>query len=360
MVHKMALENILVYDIVTGDTTYPHTGNFTIAVAGKLTIDDSNGTEDDFLGDFTHTGSADVSDQDVTASTVAGINPGDLIDARYGYTYVGSDGSSGAIFFLATNQLTNAGARIISFEPLDPTVTYTFEWFFTDGAVKYSEVVPCFTAGTQIQTRKGEQPIEELSVGDLVHTSGNLLQPLLWIGSRLISNDELTRNPKLRPIRILAGALGSGLPKRDLLVSRQHRILVQSKICERMFGRSEALVSAIKLTDLPGIFIDEEVTEVEYFHLLFSEHRIVYAEGAPSESLLVGSKALTAMSPAAREEIQTIFPELADPDFTPEPARYIPLDKLQVKLVERHLENEQPLLQLTHRFFLESELAACG
>ena len=101
----MALENALVYNFVTGDNTYPHSGAFTIGVAGQITIDDSNGSDDALFGDLTHTGGADAGDQDVTATTVAGISLGDTVDLRYKYTYTGSDGSSGTIFFIATNGL---------------------------------------------------------------------------------------------------------------------------------------------------------------------------------------------------------------------------------------------------------------
>ena len=41
-----------------------------------------------------------------------------------------------------------------------------------------------------------------------------------------------------------------------------------------MFGTSEALIAAIKLTALPGIYVDEEASEVEYFHILFDSHEV--------------------------------------------------------------------------------------
>ncbi len=89
----MAIENALVYNLASGDDTYPHSGNFTIGVAGQISIDDSNRVDDAIFGDVIHTGGADAPDQDVTATTVAGIGIGDTVDLRYKYPVTGSGGS---------------------------------------------------------------------------------------------------------------------------------------------------------------------------------------------------------------------------------------------------------------------------
>ncbi|WP_255009487.1 Hint domain-containing protein [Roseovarius sp. M141] len=258
----MALENLLVYNVI-GDTTYPHGGAFTVTVAGQVTVDDSNGTGDTTLGDNTDGGASDVPDQNVTASTVAGIGVTDILDSRYSYTFTGSDGSSGTVYFLATNGANNYGSLVLSSTPLNPSVTYTFGTFNRNGQVSYSSVVPCFTRGTLIETESGTVSIETLAAGDLVRTMNRGFQPVRWIGSTKVRARCLATNPKLRPVRIMAEAMGLGLPKRDMWVSRQHRMVVSSRIADRMCD-GDALVSAIKLTELPGIFVDDSVEEVEY------------------------------------------------------------------------------------------------
>ncbi|PIE16126.1 MAG: calcium-binding protein [Rhodobacterales bacterium] len=204
----------------------------------------------------------------------------------------------------------------------------------------------CFTAGCEISTPNGLQKIETLRVGDTVLTKDHGPQTIRWIGQRKFSAGQLAQNTKLRPIRIVKEALGNGLPKRDLLVSRQHRMLMRSKIARRMFDVSEVLVPAIKLINLPGIFIDEQVETVEYFHLLFDQHEIIFAEGAPSESLLTGPQALKGLTPEARAEILSIFPELAEWNPALRSARLIPSGKQQKKLVYRHLKNSRPCLEV--------------
>ncbi len=205
--------------------------------------------------------------------------------------------------------------------------------------------VTCFARGTMIATRKGLVAVEDLQIDDAVTTMDHGYRPIRWIGSRVLDTTDLAANPKLRAIRIRAGALGNNLPERDLRVSPQHRVLVRSRIAERMFGATEVLVAAKQLLELDGFEIDTDAADVEYFHMLFDEHEIVFSNGAPTESLFTGPEALKSVAPEAREEILTLFPELSEVDFKPAPSRPIPESgRLARKLAARHLANRKPLL----------------
>jgi hypothetical protein len=134
---------------------------------------------------------------------------------------------------------------------------------------------------------------------------------------------------------------------RDLVVSRQHRILVRSKVAERMFGTSEALIAAIKLTALPGIYVDEEASEVEYFHILFDSHEVIWAEGTPSESLFTGPQALKSVPREARAKLEMLFPEMAMLSYEAISVAFIPSGKLQKELIARHLKNAKSMISQT-------------
>ncbi|WP_231730451.1 Hint domain-containing protein [Celeribacter halophilus] len=208
-----------------------------------------------------------------------------------------------------------------------------------------NEIVVCFVHGTLIETRDGHVPVEHLKIGDMVLTQDRGYQKIRWAGSFKAGPIKLLQNPKLRPVRIMAGALGNGLPKRDLLVSRQHRVFVRSIIAQRIFGSMEVLIPAIKLTMLPGIHVDESVTDVQYFHFLLDQHEVVFSEGAPTESLYTGPEALKSVPPAARQEILLLFPELENMSYRTKPARHIPEKGKQMEqLIRRHIANERPLL----------------
>lgn len=228
--------------------------------------------------------------------------------------------------------------------PLNTTLTIVGivendNWIPTDTAV------PCFVSGTLIDTPQGPRAIDDLVPGDKVLTMDNGAQPIRWVGCKDVSQRELKMDPKLKPIRIVSGALGHGLPKRDLFLSPQHRVLIRSPIAQRIFGVNETLIAAKKLVDIPGIFVDGEATSVSYYHMLFDNHEVVFSEGAPSESLYTGQEALKSIGDEAREEVLTLFPELGCPDFTPVAARHIPQKGKHVRdLVGRHIKNQKPLL----------------
>lgn len=222
----------------------------------------------------------------------------------------------------------------------------TIEGVAIHDEVVEADTIPCLTMGTLLLTPNGEIPVEHLCVGDLVCTLNNGPQPIRWLGSRIVAlENPVNAQNKLRPVRIRAGALGDGLPKRDLLVSRQHRMLISSIISVRMFGRPNVLSAAVMLTTLPGINIDHDIRSVTYFHLMFDQHEVIFAEHAPTESLYAGTEALQAISPKARWEILTLFPELSVGNYRPPTAFPIPPGRLQKQLVARHLKNKKPLLE---------------
>ena len=166
--------------------------------------------------------------------------------------------------------------------------------------------VTCFTRGTLIKTDQGERPIEELAAGDMVLTMDHGYQPIRWIGS-----SKRAATGDLAPILIRKGALGND---RDLRVSPQHRMLLQGWQAEMLFGELEVLATAKSLLNDHSILRDEG-GEVEYFHMLFDTHEIIYAEGCLSESFHPGKQGWKALDQATRDEILTLFPQLADGNF---------------------------------------------
>ncbi|WP_223424921.1 Hint domain-containing protein, partial [Tateyamaria pelophila] len=181
------------------------------------------------------------------------------------------------------------------------------------GRIDYSEieqVIICFTPGTRIATQSGEIKAEDLKPGDKVFTRDNGIQTVRWIGRRDLTAQEMSDYPKFQPILIRSGALGNGLPERDMMVSPQHRMLLTSELAEVMFGEREVLVAAKFLIGLDGV-LQANVGTVSYVHLMFDHHEVVLADGAWSESFQPGDRSLKGIGDEQRVEILTLFPELA-------------------------------------------------
>jgi len=172
-------------------------------------------------------------------------------------------------------------------------------------------VVPCFTSGSLLMTKRGLVPAEDISEGDVLVTRDHGYQPVKWIGRRALSREELIRRTHLAPILIKRGTLGDGIPERDMMVSPQHRMLWQSASSSVFFGDPEIFVAAKHLTYLPG-FEKMLVDSVVYLHFLFDQHEVVLADGAWSESFNPGQNVLTGMDQEQSTELFELFPDLRE------------------------------------------------
>ena len=136
----------------------------------------------------------------------------------------------------------------------------------------------CYAAGTRILTDQGERAVETLRPGDIVITllhGQRHAEPVKWIGRRRV---DLTAHPRpetIAPIRIRRGAIADDMPRRDLVVSPDHAILIDRK-----------LVSARQLVNGMTIRPDDALASVDYLHVELSAHAILLAEGLPAESYL--------------------------------------------------------------------------
>jgi hypothetical protein len=133
----------------------------------------------------------------------------------------------------------------------------------------------CFMAGTMIRTPDGEVAVETLQPDDLVLTSDGLAKPVCWLGRQTIST-RFTDPLRTWPIRIKAGALAENVPCRDLVLSPDHAVLVES-----------ALIHAGALVNDTSIVREAKVPEVfTYYHVELDDHSLVLAENTPAETFV--------------------------------------------------------------------------
>lgn len=192
---------------------------------------------------------------------------------------------------------------MVSTVPLVPGLDYTFDVERTSHTQPnaYDDYVACFCTGTVIETANGPVVVESLKAGDLIQTADDGLQPLSWVGSRTVQGAGA-----FAPVRLQQGYLGLA---RDLWVSQQHRILFEGLQTQLMFASDGAFIAAKHLCDGQNAKI-VELPEVTYFHLMFAQHQVVFANGIASESFLPELAGLYGLGTDAMTELTTLFPEL--------------------------------------------------
>jgi hypothetical protein len=263
-----------------GDTLLGATGAETItSSAGSVSLVGTTNGEALYAGPNTHTIAGGAGIETLTAGAgndeLTGGGGNDYLDGGIGtdvavYTGPRAD-------YLATTS-AGGGIQIADERAGSPdgadTVVNVENFQFSDGTFTAAELF-CFYRGTLIGTADGEVPVETLKRGDLVATSDGRQLPVRWLGRQTVSR-KFADPLRVLPIRIKAGALGEGVPSRDLLLSPDHAILV-----------GEILIQAGALVNGTSIVREDDVPETfTYYHIELDEHSLVLAQNTAAETFI--------------------------------------------------------------------------
>lgn len=219
-------------------------------------------------------------------------------------------GSSG-YFNIGSATVNNGATNTVSFTFTSP---YDSPSLIVRGQYGFGPTGPNATTAL-IRTPRGDVAVQNLQAGDLAETLDDGPRPIRWIGSRLVSPDALKICPDLRPVLVPLGALGDGLPVRDLLLSPAHRVPVRGSRLELLFGTHEGLIPVKMLVGhIDGIRVVHDTTAlaggIEYFHIIFDKHQIIWSEGAETESFHPAERTISALDADTRTEFMRLFPEM--------------------------------------------------
>jgi hypothetical protein len=137
----------------------------------------------------------------------------------------------------------------------------------------------CFLRGTTIRTANGERKVEDLKIGDLLPTMFGGLRPIQWIGRFPFKKSDPSKAwvKEVLPVRIVRSALAPNVPQADLYVTQAHALFIDDVLVP-----AGNLINDITIT----LYEARERNELEFFHIRFESHDVIYAEGAPVETLL--------------------------------------------------------------------------
>jgi len=129
-----------------------------------------------------------------------------------------------------------------------------------------------------ILTADGARRIEDMATGDLLPTVFGGVRPIQWIGRYPFRKSDPSKAwPKdVRPIRVARSALAPEVPHADLYVTAEHAFLIDGLLIP-----VRDLINGTTITRHEGRDFDE----LEYFNIKVEGHDVIYAEGAPVETL---------------------------------------------------------------------------
>jgi hypothetical protein len=189
------------------------------------------------------------------------------------YTYWGTATVSGSTNLIAYTGTGNS-TQFYMFSDNGSLSTTPFNNKSAPSAVSKADAVICFLAGTQIATPDGERSIESLKIGDPITLADGSAKPIKWLGKMTVPLHQFNRH-SASPILIRAGALGGGLPKRDLYTSFRHGFAV-----EGVLVIAGLLVNGTSIVQCS----DWQEDTVTFYQVEVEGHELMLAESAPSET----------------------------------------------------------------------------
>lgn len=254
----------------------------------------------------------DARTQAVAAGSEIGA-PGALIRLEARYAMMAPDGDRVDLLFL---RLEDGTGLALPLSPLGAGVDYTLLSVEPAPEGMHLADLMClsFARGTMITLTDGSQrPIEALVPGIEVLTRDHGRQTVRWIG-----HARLRAVGSFAPVVITAGTIGNA---GDLIISQHHRVFLYQRNRLPGLATSELLVQARDMVDGEAVYL-REGGFVDYFSLVFDRHEIIYAEGVPSESLMVNDATVNRLPPEIAADVKARFPGLAQaPHFGTEASR---------------------------------------
>lgn len=169
----------------------------------------------------------------------------------------------------------------------------------------------CLASDTLVRTQEGLKPIGEIRPGDMVMTLDGGPQPVCWIGRQHVDFLHCPEMSKHLPVLIKKNAFGEDRPFRDIVLSPQHAVMFDSWAAEYFTGHDEVFAVAKTLINGKSVVRLDQCEEIDYCHILFDQHHVIWAHGLTVESLFLGDIAADTLLSHKREELLTLFPTLA-------------------------------------------------
>ena len=286
---------------VINNSDTPNGTVFTYSAGGgtTVTLDDTGGDVDTFEDDdeanhvITAGGGIVANGTEVEAESLIFLRALDINGNPTGPTITITVFSQGGV----TSDVWGFSPDIL----LQDGVSYTKTGGSNIGSSGYNNFITCFGPGTEIDTEQGLTLVENIETGQQVRTLAYGLQPVRWIGRTRVRGTG-----SFAPVVFAPGTIGN---QRELVVSQEHRIFIDSGLAEYLFGDAQVLVAAKHLLGLSGVTLQQRFS-IEYTHLMFDRHQVIRSNGVLTESFFLSENALNGLECRQKSELLSLFPSL--------------------------------------------------
>lgn len=131
-------------------------------------------------------------------------------------------------------------------------------------------------AGTRVASNLGWRAIDALAVGDMVLTFDHGMQEITEIRRAHLWLDAPDSDAMLWPVVIPEGALGN---REELVLLPDQGVMVESDAAQDMHGDPFAVITALSLVGLHGIYRRQPMHRIELIAVYFAHDEVIYAEG---------------------------------------------------------------------------------
>jgi hypothetical protein len=167
----------------------------------------------------------------------------------------------------------------------------------------------------------------------MIVTRDNGLQPVRLVWRRHLSSDRMRMLPGHAPVLLKARVLGPMMPRYDLLLAADHRLLIPGWRLSDWPDDRPALIAAGEVAgSSDGAYVDRSQDGVTLYQFVFDSPQVLTVNGLPVESLAPCGEIIEGLGLAERESLLARFPQLRkDPGAYP-PIEYATLSGIDYLL----------------------------
>jgi hypothetical protein len=151
-------------------------------------------------------------------------------------------------------------------------------------------------SGTHVASNLGWRTVDTLAVGDKVLTFDNAMQTVVEIRRDIMWVTDSHEMPRSWPVVVPQGALGN---RCDMTILPDQGIMIECDAAEDAHGDPFAVIPAMVMEGLRGIYRTPPTHPIEIVTLFFAQEQVIYVEGGllmycPKASCLVSDQAPSA------------------------------------------------------------------